>query len=257
VITRNNLLVYAAGTLLIAIVGLIFADFALQWQPVPAGVPMRTALVYTSNVLLAVLAVAIFLPRISMRAMAALAAFYGIWALVLHVPRIVAAPGNISIWLGLAEILTLAIAGTMAWLTYHPDLLLRWVRATQVTFSLCLLVFGASHFVYADFTATMIPSWMPLPLFWAYFTGCGHVATGISLICDVATRLSTTLLTAMFASFVLLLHVPRVLANLTTHAEWVMLGVATALTGAAWIIRTVTVSTIIERQAFVREPVPR
>ena len=241
-IARNNLLVYAAGTLIIAIVGLIFADFALQWQPVPADVPMRTALVYPSNALLAVLAVAVVLPRTSVPAMAALATFYGIWALVLHVPRVVAALSNISIWLGLAEILTLAIAGTMAWLSHHPDRLRRWVRATQVTFSLCLLVFGASHFIYADFTATMIPAWIPLPLFWAYFTGCGHVATGISLLCNVATRLSTTLLTAMFASFVLLLHVPRVLANLTTHAEWVMAGVSMALTGAAWIVRSVTLS---------------
>lgn len=256
-ITKNNLLVYAAGTLLIAIVGLIFADFALQWQPVPAGVPMRPALMYTSNALLAILAVAILLPRISARATPALATFYGIWVIVLHVPRVVAALGNISIWLGLAEILTLAIAGTMAWLTYHPARLRRWLRATQVTFSFCLFVFGVSHFVYADFTASMIPSWIPLPLFWAYATGCGHVATGISLLCNVATRLSMTLLTAMFASFVILLHIPRVLANLTTHAEWVMLGVATALTGAAWIIRTVTIGTINERQALVREPVPR
>ena len=36
--------VYAAGAVMLGVVGLAFADFALQWQPVPKGVPARTVL---------------------------------------------------------------------------------------------------------------------------------------------------------------------------------------------------------------------
>ena len=102
-----------------------------------------------------------------------------------------------------------------------------------------LLVFGLAHFVYDDFSATMIPRWMPAPPFWVYLTGCGHLAAGLSLISGVATRLATTLLSAMFACFVLLLHLPRVVSDPGSRVEWIMLGVSTSLTGAAWIVRTI------------------
>jgi len=32
-----------------------------------------------------------------------------------------------------------------------------FTRIARLIFGLCLLVFGASHFVYADFSAAMIP----------------------------------------------------------------------------------------------------
>jgi uncharacterized membrane protein YphA (DoxX/SURF4 family) len=138
----------------------------------------------------------------------------------------------------------LAAGGFMAWAMSDAEASRRTftVRAAQIAFGLCLLVFGTAHFVYADFTATMIPGWLPFPpfwpLFWAYLTGCGHIAAGLSLVSGIAARLASTLLAAMFACFVVLLHIPRVLANPTSRIEWTMLSVATALTGAAWIVRT-------------------
>jgi uncharacterized membrane protein len=242
VLTRNHALAYSAGSLIIAVVGLIFADFALQWQPVPADVPLRSVLAYAANTLLLVLAVTTLLPRTARTAMAALACLYSLWAIILHAPRVIMEPTNVSIWLGWAEISAMAAAGWMAWASQQTDAAhVRWIRAARIVFSSCLLLFGLSHFVYADFTATMIPSWLPSPLFWAYFTGVGHIAAGLSLLTNIAARLATTLLAAMFASFVLLLHLPRVFASPTVHAEWLMLGVATTLTGAAWIVRAVTV----------------
>jgi len=242
VITRNDYLAYSIGSLIVAAVGLVFGDFALQWQPVPADFPLRPALAYAANALLFILGIATLLPRTARTALVALASFYSVWAVVLHVPRIIGEPANVSIWLGLAEIAALAAAGWMARFTQQSDAShARWLRLAQIVFSGCLLLFGLSHFVYADFTATMIPAWLPFPLFWAYFTGVGHVAAGLSLLTNIAARLACTLLAAMFASFVLLLHLPRVFASPTVHAEWLMLGVATALTGAAWIVRAVTV----------------
>jgi hypothetical protein len=39
---------------------------------------------------------------------------------------------------------------------------------------------------------------------------------------------------AMMTSFVLLIHVPRVLASPRSRMEWTMLSIATAFSGAAW-----------------------
>jgi hypothetical protein len=41
----------------------------------------------------------------------------------------------------------------------------------------------------------------------------------------------------MMASFVLLVHIPRVIGAPDQHIEWVMVSVATALSGAAWLVR--------------------
>jgi hypothetical protein len=40
-----NALPFALGAILLGAVSIWFHDFALQWQPVPAGFPMRTQLV--------------------------------------------------------------------------------------------------------------------------------------------------------------------------------------------------------------------
>ena len=55
--------------------------------------------------------------------------------------------------------------------------------------------------------------------------------------CDGSNRLATTLLTFMLGSFVLLLHVPRVIAQPGSHIEWVMLGVSMSLAVAGWVVR--------------------
>ena len=237
--TRNRVL-YALGAVMLGIVGLIVGDFALQWQPVPASVPLRTPLAYLCAALLVAGGAAVAWTKTSRSAALALGSFYGLWTVLLHLPRIFSHPSDVSAWNAFAEIGALAAGGFMAWGMSDADPQRRafLVRAAQTVFGGCLLIFGTAHFVYADFTATMIPGWLPLPLFWAYLTGCGHFAAGISLVSGVATRLAATLLTAMFACFVVLLHVPRVLAAPTTRIEWTMLGVATALTGAAWIVRT-------------------
>jgi uncharacterized membrane protein YphA (DoxX/SURF4 family) len=77
---------------------------------------------------------------------------------------------------------------------------------------------------------------MPASVFWAYLTGFGHVSAGVSIASGVLARIGATLLAFMFSSFVLLVHVPRVLTHLSVRAEWHMLATATALSGAAWLV---------------------
>jgi hypothetical protein len=52
----------------------------------------------------------------------------------------------------------------------------------------------------------------------------------------VLARLGATLLATMFAGFVLLLHVPRVVHAPESRLEWTMMSVAISLTGAAVIV---------------------
>jgi hypothetical protein len=50
---------------------------------------------------------------------------------------------------------------------------------------------------------------------------------------------------AMCASFVVLLHIPRVLAAPASQLEWTMLCISLAITGAAWVIRSHATSRVV------------
>jgi len=57
--------------------------------------------------------------------------------------------------------------------------------------------------------------------------------------CDpdsVQARLAAILLTAMFASFTPLVHVPLLLADPASHMNWSENALNIALTGAAWVV---------------------
>lgn len=231
---NRTTLVYGLGAIGLGLLGLRYFDFALQWQPVPRDLPHREAIAAMSALLLLLAGIAALTQRAWAIGLLLLAALYGSWALLLHAPRVAAAPLDLSKWQGLAEITALASAAVIGLAAERGAQ--RLARMAQIVFGACCLVFGASHFVYAKFTASFVPPWLPEPLYWAYATGAAHVAAGLSLISGVLARWGAIGAAAMYAGFVLLLHVPRVFHAPGERIEWTMLAVAASLTGAAWIV---------------------
>jgi uncharacterized membrane protein YphA (DoxX/SURF4 family) len=226
--------VYGAGALALGLVGLAWDDFALQWQPVPDGLPARPALAYLFALLLIAAGAAINLRRFAKIGAAACTALYGIIVLFMHGPNIVPNPLDFPLWDGAAEQTALFCGG---WAAYSFLVGRAVPRAVVVAMSICLLMFGAAHFLYLGFTASMVPSWLPGgQTFWAAFTGVAHLAAGIALLSGVQVRLATILLTVMFAIFGALVHLPLLIAGPHSHLNWVMNAVNLALTGAAWTL---------------------
>ncbi|MGQ0659502.1 DoxX family membrane protein [Sphingosinicella sp.] len=234
---RADGVILAIGTIGYGLVCLAFGDFGLQWQPVPDWVPGRTPLAYANGALLAAAGALLLWPRSSLWAARFLAFYLLLWVLVLKLPKLVAAPASVAAWLGPAEILSIAAGAVTLALLLDRTPAERGIRIARYAYGVCPIIFGLSHFVYADFTANMVPAWIPAPLFWAWATGIGHFAAGLAILSGVLARLGATLLAAMMVSFALLLHLPRVLADPASHIEWTMLAVATMLTGAAWLVR--------------------
>jgi uncharacterized membrane protein len=236
----SGLILYGIGVLLLGSVGAAFGAFALQWQPVPETLPFRTPLAYACGALLALGGATMLARPLAARAALAVGCFFAVWTLLLHGPRLLAAPNVVIHWNAFAEIAALAAAGIVGW-GFCSGRSATTDVARRI-FGACFAVFGVAHFAYADFTADMVPAWIPARLFWAYATGAGHIAASISLVSGRYMPLATMLLTCMLGSFVLLLHVPRVIAQPGSHIEWVMLGVSMSLTGAAWAVRTAVAS---------------
>jgi uncharacterized membrane protein len=103
-------------------------------------------------------------------------------------------------------------------------------------FGASMVVFGIQHFMYGQFIATLVPSWLPWHIFWTYFFGVALIAAGISIVTTVQARLAATLLGVMFLLWVVVLHSPRVAANPHNGDEWSSLFVAIAMCGSCLII---------------------
>jgi uncharacterized membrane protein YphA (DoxX/SURF4 family) len=235
---NNNALPYAVGAILLGAVGIWFHDFALQWQPVPKGLPAFGLLAYVSGLLLIAGGVAILSRKGERLGALLLASFFGLWVVALHLPNAIQGWRHIGAWLAPAESAFAMLGGVALFAAGAGSLRGPLMTATRLLAGVCCLVFGLAHFNYIDFTATMVPAWIPPnQKFWAWATGVGHFAAGLALVSGIQARIAATLEAAMMAAFVVLLHVPLVVAAPAQHVNWVMLGVATTYTGAAWLVR--------------------
>src|SRR5262249_49469937 len=111
-----------------------------------------------------------------------------------------------------------------------------------VLFALTCVFYGWSHFAYADYTAGMVPTWLPGRLALAYFTGLGHVAAGIAIIFGILPRLGAVLEAIMMSLFALLVWVPTFFAQprpqwaMPPEHQWSELTVNLVLAASAWIV---------------------
>jgi uncharacterized membrane protein YphA (DoxX/SURF4 family) len=246
--------VYGLGAVALGLVGLAWGDFALQWQPVPDGVPGRTMLAYATGAALVLAGAVLTWRRMAAFGAAALTSLYAAGVILLHGPRAAAHPLALALWSGAAEQLVLVAGGLIAYVSsarIDAKLSARLSRFARLGFGACLLVFGAAHFYYLDFTAAMVPKWIPPgQVFWACATGAAHIAAGLAILSGVQARLAAMLVTAMFAGFSILLHVPNLLADPASHLQWVINAINLALTGAAWIVAD-SLAPDVERDAVV------
>ena len=154
---NTNALPFGLGAILLGAVGIWFHDFAMQWQPVPEGFPLRMQFAIVTGLLLILGGGESLSGRWAHGGAALLAGIYALWVLILHVPLIIMKPTDLGTWNGVAEIV-LMISGAIA--LYAGARGTRGQAATLVCVAsgLCALVFGATHFKYAQFTATMVPA---------------------------------------------------------------------------------------------------
>lgn len=229
----------STGVVGLGVVGLIYGDFALQWQPVPEGIPGRTVLAYISGFILVVAGLGMQFRRTLFPCALVLTIMMVLWVLLLHSPKVIA--GHAAAWLPLFEFIALAGAFWIVVVSAAPE----WWRNKlpvnagylgKFCFAISLPAFGLSHFLYAQGAVGLIPAWIPWPLFWTYFTGVAHIAAGISILTNILSQLAATLLATMFSLFVLLLHLSRVITSPGSRLEWTMIFVAITMTGAAWLV---------------------
>lgn len=123
-------------------------------------------------------------------------------------------------------------------------------------FAVSMIVFGAQHFIYAAFIATLIPAWIPLHLFWVYFTGTGFIAAGLCIATGILAPLASMGLGTMFVLWFFLLHAPRVAAHPRNGDEWTSAFVALAIAGGSFLLTSAFAKTSASASDSVSSPTP-
>jgi len=230
------------GLIGVGALSLALRDFAAVWQPVPASWPGRPATPMVSALILLAAGAMMLFPRTRAWGAGLAAGFLGLWALALHLPRAVAHPAAWVSWNALAESTAMATGAFVALRQAQG----REARAAVYLIGVCCVVFGVSHFVYAKFTAAMVPAWLPARLQFAWLTGAVHALTGVALVLGVRRRWAAGVEAAMMTSFFLLVNLPGALAAPGDHTQAFGAPIALTLSAAVWVLAT---SRAVERRA--------
>jgi uncharacterized membrane protein len=244
-LTGPGHLVLALSMAGLGILSLIYHDYAMNWQPVPAWVPWHAVLASASGALLLLGGVGLLLEALASISALVLTIFMLSWVVLLRLPPLLAAPSTELYWLGLGETLVLMTGclSLYALLSSRTDSMRRGLltgqsgqRIALYLLALALPPIGLSHFIYSDATADLVPSWLPLRHGWAYLTGTGHIAAGLAILFGVVPRVAAVLEAVMMSVFTLLVWAPRVVADPTNRFNWTALCVSAALSACVAIV---------------------
>jgi uncharacterized membrane protein YphA (DoxX/SURF4 family) len=210
-IARGLLAVASAG---LAMLSLAYKDFAPLGQALPAGIPGRDIWLYGSALLLLFASALCFLPTI-LPSVLIVGAYEAVWA-VASAPPILSNPLSLGAWYGFCEATSSLVAPAILYVAYRSQSsrsamslnAAGAVRIAHIVFGLTCVFYGSSHFAYADYTAGMVPTWLPNRLGFAYLTGLAHIVAGISLVVGFLPGLAATLEALMMSLFGLLVWVP-------------------------------------------------
>ena len=242
-------LFFAISMVAFGIQQLMTAAFVRLVPPLPAWIPGHSFWAYLTGVLLILAGVAIGTERKARWAAAVLGVMLLLSILFLHLPKAATNPMAGFVWTNPAK--ALAMLGGVILLagalreeeTDRSSALARLFRSLMplapLFFGGFLILGGIQHFVYADFVMTLVPAWIPGSRFWVYLTGIALIAGGVGLLLPKTQRLAAvaaTMVGIMILLWVVLLHIPRALADLHNAGEMSGIFEALALSGAAFIL---------------------
>lgn len=221
---------FALALIGLGVLGIVYGDFAMQWQPVPDWVPVRHLVAYLSAAVLILGGAGLVSTRMAARSARVLFVYSILW-LALKLPPLATNPFFEANWLGAGE---LAVIVAACWMLVTSDPRQRSVA--RYLFAVSLIPIGLSHFFYRPETLSFVPTWLPFRPFWANLGGAGHVAAGVAVLLGIYPRLAATLEAAMIGAFTLLVWLPGVITASTSRPQWTGFLMSWLIGAAAWVV---------------------
>lgn len=237
-------ILFATTMIALGVLGLIYGDFAVQWQRIPvAHLPGRAMLAYVCAAIEVMAGIGLLINGAIRISAGVLVIFVLLWAVLLKLPAVVTVPSMEATWLGLGEI-TVILAGSWVLFVTHVaesgpasgSVDARGLRYARWLFALSLPTIGLSHFIYLPQTLALVPAWLPFPTGWAYLTGAGNLAACLGILFGVWPRLAALLEASMLSIITLLVWGPGLFVHSTDRMQWTAFVISAAIAAAAWVV---------------------
>jgi uncharacterized membrane protein YphA (DoxX/SURF4 family) len=237
-LSNLGIYVYGFAGVALGVSGLVWSDFATNWQRVPADVPHREALAYLTAVYELLGGIAIFWRRTARAGALMLTILFSIFAL-LWVPQILASPGVYDVWGNFFEEFSLVIGGGVLYLSLaRGDSV--WTRKKALIsrlYGICVISFALEQAFFISGTASFVPKWIPPgQFFWAIATTVFFGLGAVAILSGILSGLASRLLTAMIVGFGVLVWAPRLFSAPHDHFSWAGNTINLAMAGAAWVV---------------------
>lgn len=234
----------------LAILSLVYGNFAPILEPFPALLPWPEVWMYASGMVLLAAGAGLFFTRTVLTSTMIIGLYELVWT-VTRVRPVLVSPLIVGSWYGLGEALG-PLVGT--WVLYAmlrrqyggPEATVMTghcaLRVARVLFGAACVTYGAAHFAYAQYTAAMVPAWLPGRTGLAYFTGAAHAAAGLGLFVGALPRLAATLEAIMLSLFGVLVWLPSFFTQPVpqwaspTQTRWSETLLTFLLAASAWIV---------------------
>jgi uncharacterized membrane protein len=237
----------------ISIIGLGLEHFYFQEfvtgraPPWPEWLPGGAVWANLTGIVIVAAGGAILIGRRGRPAAIVLGALIFFWAVLRHIPAVVASDVLSPDWTRAVKALAffggaLAVAATFPkWKSTGGSAFSRFLdrdAAFVLTGTICLAVFmvnnGIQHFIYTEFVASLIPSWFPGdPVFWTYFSAIALFAGAAGMLYRRTAYPAALLTGIMVFAWVWIVHVPRTLASASDN---IAVFEAPAIAGIAFVL---------------------
>jgi uncharacterized membrane protein len=107
---------------------------------------------------------------------------------------------------------------------------------TNLCFAVPLAAFGAEHFAAAQGIASIVPKYMPWPMFWTYFVGTALIAASLSIATKILVNWSGLLFGCMMFLFAAMMIVPGTIADPHNRINWVLLFREPSFGSGGWLL---------------------
>jgi uncharacterized membrane protein len=212
-------LIFGIGLTGLALLQFYFPGFRPVFIPSwPGWLPDPQLFIYLSSVGLIICAASIVFNFKPKKTHLILGCVFLALLLVFHIPfHIVQSTTSLGGWTNTFKILAFSgsafiVAGSYAYNETDNNakpFLERLIPLGSIFFGIMMFVFGVDHFLYYQFVETLVPRWIPYPLFWTYFAGIALIGAGVSFIFRIKVKLIGILTSIMLFAWFLVLHVPR------------------------------------------------
>jgi uncharacterized membrane protein len=237
----------------------IYREFVTgRAPPWPDGLPGKLWWVYGSGVFVMLSGLAILSRRWGRPAALGLGLLVLAWALLRHIPIVVADSLLAGSWTRAGKALTFfggsfAIAATLPpvpgtspkWWRRFANETDGFVKLGRLSLAIFLIISGIQHFKFIEFVATLIPAWFPGDAtWWSQCAGVALIAGGLGLLVPRTAALAGLLSGLMIFSWFWIVHLPRVQVSIS---DGIAIFEALAVSGIALVIA----GTLAERRASV------